>query len=179
MPTVDFEPARDTYADSDNPNNNYGTAGHLTTGHNTADDAKYRFYIYWDLSDFYGVTVIEATFICDVYHMPDGSPNNYETYLNDDGIFVETTLTWNSGKPAYSTPFDTSSWSAAGEEKDWTSQVQDWLRGNVTNYGIQVQAENELGDNRLTIRSREYGTASLRPILRIHYQRPCAVCAMI
>ncbi|HPA27817.1 MAG TPA: M6 family metalloprotease domain-containing protein [Acidobacteriota bacterium] len=92
------------------------------------------------------------------------------------GTWTESGVTWNN-MPAFGSAAEASV--AAGTSAGWkiwdvSSAVQDWVDGPASNYGFIVKGNTENAKSAITyaLASKEDGTPTRRPILRINFTPP-------
>ena len=172
---LDLPPAADTWVDSSKPAANFGTDSTLKFGRLYVSGARnplYRAYIRFDLSPFKGRRVRKAELR--LYHFGGQGAGTLPKHLRVvTAPWKETAMTWASKAP-YGTLLK--SFNAGGIGKGWivldvTAQVQAWMDGKQANYGFVLKhpREDQAGASRPAYcRSREYGTAAYRPVLRLN-----------
>jgi hypothetical protein len=160
----------DSYVKQNTPTTNYGTATTMLTNVRTSreEDVLLQF----DLSGIpAGATINSATL--ELYNTTAPSSTYAVDVNRNTAIWSETSVTWNT-KPSYATPYEAQiiPTTAVGW-KIWTvtAAVQDWYNGTYTNYGFTVRPDATSGNTNVlyTFATRENGTSSNQPILRVNY----------
>ena len=129
--------------------------------------------IQFDISSLPVGAVISSA-IMELYQIKSYGSSHDISWLRNTS-WSEETVTWNS-KPTTgdivvsATKAATEGW----HSYDITTAVQNWFSGAWSNYGLTGVKSNGNETDYLEYRSKEYGTASLRPKLTITYTIPVA-----
>lgn len=188
LPDGGYGGTRDTYIAEATPTANFGAASQLLVdGDDPSGTGKdLATLIRWDISQIPpGSAVEEVEITFEVFNV---SGSTYEVYeLKRDWVEVEATWDqaangsqWNTpgAKGAMdrgSTELGALAASAMGPAKvllnaDGLAAVQNWVDNPAANFGL-VLANSSAGDG-ADMRSREYGTVTGRPSLRVTYSPP-------
>lgn len=161
---VTLNPSEDAGVFAGNPDFCYGNFLVAWIGY--YNSGWYASLIYFDLSDYMGITVEDATlelYLCYPWGtIPD---NNWVKLV--DGAWDESTVTWNT-KPDYN--FNNSLWFPSPMmgwlSLDVTAFVEDWVDGTYINYGFFLH-QYDATEGGFSFTTKE---GDLHPKLTITYQ---------
>lgn len=166
--TVKIYPSADSLVYLGNPNSNFGSTASLKARDYGPD---WQSFIKFDLSAIpSGATITSANLYLYCYQIDNGG-QTVNAYLAD-ADWYENTITWNN-QPSVTggniKAFDMTStgWKNCGG--NFTTTVQNWFSGAVSNYGVRLKIDVTPDENKTVhIYSRE-GETNYRPYLLIAY----------
>jgi hypothetical protein len=166
----------DNGARQDAPTNNFGGDTDMRVRSQSGTNNR-RSFVSFDLSSCNAQTtanVIAATLSLYITTAP-GASRTYEA-RPVSASWIETgtgSITWNNQPAAGSVTSTTTTGTTANVRIAWTvtSDVQNWLDGSATNYGIRISdaTEGSATSRETRFATKESGTASQRPQLTIQY----------
>jgi hypothetical protein len=160
----------DTYADSGNPDTNYGGENGFNSGRNGS--SIYRAFLKFDLSSIPpGNVVVSAALCLNNGYISDPAPVLYVRRTYDS--WDELTVTWND-QPAQisTTPLVFNSQLVSGDTTIWdvTDDVEtDYLRDG--SYSLTIVISYEGLQQMASFRSKDLGNPHLAPTLEVEYER--------
>jgi len=193
MSEVTLSPSADSYIEQLNPTTNRGSATSLYVGEDNLSTALIRLLIKFDLSSLSGYTVTSA-----VLKLYEVATANYSANQRTCRayrvlrVWTEAGVTWNkydgssdwgtvgcanTSTDREATDVGTCVFPAtevADAEYSFTltaSAVQAMVDGSFTNNGFLLQMDTETADQH-EVRSKEYATEALRPVLVVNYTLP-------
>ncbi len=151
---------------------NFGTYPYFTSQKGTSgSEFTYRSLIEFDLSSIPSESIVESATlkVFGIQHNPLTRSNASWLQLVTSS-WHEDTVTWNSRPTSETTgqvslPGSTSS--TEDYEIDITDFVQDWISGEVSNYGLILRLQDEIKWTHLVFGSSDYSDQAKHPMLEI------------
>lgn len=168
-----YSGAQDTYVASGSNGSNYGTSTAILSDGDDGSRDELISLLQWDVSSIpAGATVVSATITLEVFNKTNSEYNIWGMTQN----WQETTATWANTQPSTQrgdevgnlTPTSTGSYTI-NLNASGVALVQSWVSGG-NNYGVTIQSGGTR--NGIDIRSKEYGSVSVRPTLSVTYEQP-------
>lgn len=178
--TVSFTPVADTYIDSLNPEDKFGSANDIRLNNQTGGSPSNRLFMQglmrFDLSSIPpGTTIESATLDFVQNNTVSGSINIYDA----TGTWTEGEATWNNSNNLFGgTIYGTANLpgTAGGAvlgislNASGLSRVQNWVNTPSGNHGFGITATNSgNSQNWMSLRSREHATSAHHPRLNVTY----------
>ncbi|HNT18402.1 MAG TPA: C25 family cysteine peptidase [Acidobacteriota bacterium] len=165
----------DTHIAQDASGTNYGTSSTMHVQRLT--NAGRRALVQFDLSGIPQGSMINSAQL-ELYCTSPSSVSQTLNLHNVNASWTETGATWSNMNSKYDgTVLSSRTGGTAMGWKSWTGLsglVQDWIDGDIPNYGVMVKTSVETGTTAYAYQfaSSEHGTAANRPILRVNYTPP-------
>jgi len=165
----------DTHIAQDASGTNYGTSATMHVQRLT--NGGRRALVQFDLSGIPQGSMINSAQL-ELYCTSPSSVSQTLNLHNVNASWTETGATWSNMNSKYDgAVLSSRTGGTAMGWKSWTGLsglVQDWIDGDIPNYGVMVKTSVETGTTAYAYQfaSSEHGTAANRPILRVNYTPP-------
>ena len=165
----------DTYISQDASGTNYGSAATMHV--QRQQNSNRRALVQFDLSGIPAGSVINTAQL-ELYCTSPSSVSQTLNLHNVTASWTQAGATWTNMNAKYDgTVLSSRTGGTAMGWKSWTGLaglVQEWIDGEVPNYGLMVKNSAEIGTTAYTYQfaSSEHATVANRPILRVNYTPP-------